>query len=106
MNNVRNQLTDEFGGVPDTARYYKVIRGVGVGGESDPLTAVLCVCVCSPRMCHGWWWGMPTMAREAAENTLHWSQDTWGEGPSSSRALHAYTVRLCDLILYNIMRYV
>ena len=24
MNNVRNQLTGEFGTVPDTARYYKV----------------------------------------------------------------------------------
>jgi len=24
MNNVRNQLTGEFGAVPDTARYYKV----------------------------------------------------------------------------------
>ncbi len=24
LNNVKNQLTGEFGGVPDTARYYKV----------------------------------------------------------------------------------
>lgn len=25
MNNVRNQVTGEYGAVPDTARYYKVI---------------------------------------------------------------------------------
>ena len=28
LNKVKNQLTQEYGGVPDTARYYKVTKNI------------------------------------------------------------------------------
>ena len=44
MNNVKNQLTGQYGPVPDTGRFYKV--GMRCMQSACKIQALWCVCVC------------------------------------------------------------
>lgn len=113
MNNIKNQLTGEYGPVPDTARHYKVSLWASLFPRPLPLPwnkatsvqcqfynghaniyflAILFFSTYRQTMYPGWLSGMPTMAREAVGSMLLWSQGTLGVWPLLSRALHVSMV--------------
>lgn len=78
MNNVKNQVTGEYGPVPDTARYYKVYTHISCTVSVHcmynvhVLTAVLFSHSPPTRLItsHGLSWETLIMVREVAENML------------------------------------
>lgn len=97
-NSVRNAVTQEFGPVPDTARYYKVgprgpmVRLAGAVPDPPPDLKASPHWPCRNKASGGWWSETRTTARAPAGSTRRWSHATWAAGPSSPRASPGSTV--------------
>ena len=92
MNTVKNQLTGEYGAVPDTARYYKVSQPTLTTKKIEGHPRCMISPYCRLRGSSGWLWEIQTMERVAVENMLLWNLVTSGALQSLSGALLASMV--------------